>query len=127
MVEIQKQANQPGSGVVLSKRKNAVSAVLGPEKRGRVCCISIVKPKEFCGDDASSSKAANFISICFQMSREQLQPNPNSEGLDQVLCIITLLIVPNKLKWTGLYCIISLECMRSLAELHALVVIDMLV
>ncbi|KAI3902873.1 hypothetical protein MKW92_021513 [Papaver armeniacum] len=36
------------------------------------------------------------------MSREQLQPNPNNEGLDQVLCIITLLIVPNKLKWTRL-------------------------
>ncbi|KAI3847908.1 hypothetical protein MKX03_026147 [Papaver bracteatum] len=40
--------------------------------------------------------------IKLMMSREQLQPNPNGEGLDQVLCIITLVIVPNKLKWLSL-------------------------
>ncbi|KAI3868627.1 hypothetical protein MKX03_013137 [Papaver bracteatum] len=116
MVEIQKQANQPGSGVVLSKRKNAVSAVLGPEKQGRFCCLGIVKPKELCGDDASSTTKEDFgmsmkrilelgtqvsTFIKLVMSREQLQPNPNNKGLDQVLCIFTLLIVPNKLKWIG--------------------------
>ncbi|XP_026431882.1 uncharacterized protein LOC113329140 [Papaver somniferum] len=62
MVEIQKQANQPGSGVVLSGRSDAVSAVLGPDKRGRVRCLGTVKPKEFWGDDASLSKAAELQS-----------------------------------------------------------------
>ncbi|KAI3968069.1 hypothetical protein MKW92_019111, partial [Papaver armeniacum] len=57
-----KQASQPGSGVVFSGRKGAVSAVLGPDKRGRVRCFGTVKPKEFCGDDASPSKAAKLPS-----------------------------------------------------------------
>lgn len=62
MVKIQRHANQPGPAVVLSGRNDAVSAVLGPDKRGRVRCLGTVKPKELWGDDASPSKAEKLQS-----------------------------------------------------------------
>ncbi|XP_026400483.1 cyclin-dependent kinase 9-like [Papaver somniferum] len=81
MVDIQKQASQPGSGVVLSGRKDAVFAVLGPEKRGRA--LAATKEDFEMATNRILELETQFSTLMnLMMSRDQLQPNLNSEGLE---------------------------------------------
>lgn len=61
MVAIHNEASQPGSGVVLGGRKDALAAILGPDRHGYVRCLgSTVKTKKFWGEQ-SSKKATDEL------------------------------------------------------------------
>ncbi|KAI3940502.1 hypothetical protein MKW98_024909 [Papaver atlanticum] len=54
--EVEIQASQPGSDIVLQGRHDAFSQVRGRDKGGRVCCLGNgIKPKKYWGEESSTN------------------------------------------------------------------------
>ncbi|KAI3835378.1 hypothetical protein MKW98_020494 [Papaver atlanticum] len=73
MKEVEYQASQPGSHIVLQGRNDSFAHIKGRDKGGRVRCLgNAVKPKQYWGEE-SSPQATNEPNVEIVNFRQQLE------------------------------------------------------